>query len=130
MVHLLALEHAVHVAVLAEQVGREDVVGDLGFLQAQDVGLLLAKQPLDDAEPGADRIHVPGGDLDAVAHVLALSHFWLAEQIKGPRSGGMERGPTKRSSRKGSKRARVTGGNPKQIAGSMDPFTKRNLTRR
>ena len=33
---------------MLEQVGREDVVVRLGFLQAQDVGLLLVEEALDD----------------------------------------------------------------------------------
>ena len=68
VVHLLALQRAMHVALLAEQVGREEVVGRLGFLQAEDIGLLLAEQALDDADPRTDRVHVPGGDLDGLGH--------------------------------------------------------------
>ena len=43
MVHPLAVELLVDVAVAVEQVGREDVVEHLGFLKAQDVGLLVAR---------------------------------------------------------------------------------------
>ena len=37
----------VAVAMAVEQLGREDAVEHLGFLQAQDVGLLFGDQPLD-----------------------------------------------------------------------------------
>ena len=47
MVHPLAVELLMHIAQPAEQLGREDVVDGLGFLEAQDVGLLLGDQPLD-----------------------------------------------------------------------------------
>ena len=74
MVHLLPLERAMHVALIVEQIGREDVVGNLGFLKTQDVRLLLAQQELlDDAEPRSDRVHVPGCDLDALAHGTRLA---------------------------------------------------------
>ncbi len=43
----------------AEQIGREDVVPRLGFLEAEDVGRLLDEEALDDAEPRAHRIDVP-----------------------------------------------------------------------
>ena len=47
MVHPLAVQLLVDVAAAAEQLGREDLVVGLGLLQAQDVGLLLGDQALD-----------------------------------------------------------------------------------
>ncbi len=44
MVHLLAVELVMDVAAGVEQLGREDMVLRLGFLQAEDVGLLLVEQ--------------------------------------------------------------------------------------
>ena len=71
MVHPLAVQLLVGVAVPLEQRGREDAVEHLGFLQAQDVGLLLGDQPLDERDAGADRVDVPGSDLQPFAHVTA-----------------------------------------------------------
>ena len=52
MVHLLAVELVMDIAARVEQLGREDIVLRLGLLQAEDVGLLLVEQPLDDARRG------------------------------------------------------------------------------
>ena len=52
MVHLLAIELVMDIAARMEQVGREDMILRLGFLQAEDVGLLLVEQPFDDAARG------------------------------------------------------------------------------
>ena len=59
MVHPLAVQLLVDVAQAGEQLGRENLVIGLGLLQAQDVGLLLGDQPLDQRGASADRIDVP-----------------------------------------------------------------------
>jgi hypothetical protein len=51
MMHPLPVELAVDVPVAIEQFGRKDRVEHLGFLEAQDVGLVLGDEALD--EPGA-----------------------------------------------------------------------------
>ena len=63
MVHPLAFELLVYVSMLPEEVGGKDIIGCFGFLQAEDVGLLLLEQPLHDRQPGAYRIDIPGTDL-------------------------------------------------------------------
>jgi hypothetical protein len=45
---------------------REHGVHRFGFLQAQDVGLGNLGQTLGQADPEADRVDVPGGDLQGV----------------------------------------------------------------
>src|SRR5690606_12443032 len=98
--HRLAADLEVVVAEPPEQAFGKFGVADLGFLQAEDVGRLLDEEPLDDGGAGADRIDVPGGDLE-------VRHRWRCSEpagasppssrdVKGPRSGGVERGPTKR----------------------------------
>ena len=52
MVHLLAVELVMDIAARVEQLGGEDMVLRLGLLQAEDVGLLLVEQPLDDRQRG------------------------------------------------------------------------------
>ena len=47
VVHALAVQLPMDIAVAVEQLGREDAVEHLGFLQAQDVRLLLGDQALD-----------------------------------------------------------------------------------
>ena len=51
VVHPLAVQLVMHVAMPLEKVGGEDRVENLGFLETQDVGLLLADQPLDQRAP-------------------------------------------------------------------------------
>ena len=75
MVHPLPVQRVMAIAVLAEQLGGKDRVQHLGFLQAQDVRLLLGDQLLDQVRPGAHRIDVPGCDLQAFAHCTPLSPF-------------------------------------------------------
>ena len=72
VVHALAVELLVDVAEPGEMRRREDVIVGLGFLQAKDVGLLLGDQALDDRQPRADRVDVPGYDLDGAVHGQAL----------------------------------------------------------
>ncbi len=64
MMHPLAAKRRVDIALAAEKVGGEDIVRGLGFLKAQDVRLMLLEQPLDDRNPGPDRVDIPGGDRD------------------------------------------------------------------
>jgi hypothetical protein len=68
VMHALAADDLVDVAELAEHARREVAVADLGLLQAQDVRRFLAQELLDDVEPGADGIDVPGRDLEACGH--------------------------------------------------------------
>ena len=51
MVHPLPLELLVDVPVTGEKLGREDIIGRLGFLQAKNVRPLLVKEPLHDRQP-------------------------------------------------------------------------------
>ena len=73
VVHPLAVELPVDVAVTVEQVGRKDVVEHLGFLKAQDVGLLLGDQSLDERRARPHRVDVPRSDFQPFAHVRSLS---------------------------------------------------------
>jgi len=63
-VHLLAVEFVVDVAAAGEQFCREHRIHRLGFLEAQQVRLLVVEEARDDPGPGADRIDVPAGDLE------------------------------------------------------------------
>jgi hypothetical protein len=47
---------------------REQPVDHLGLLETQDVGSFLQQELLDDGEPCADRIDVPGSDLHPSGH--------------------------------------------------------------
>ena len=113
VMHALAVERVVDVAVAVEEVGREDGVEHLGFLEAENVRLLLGDQALDQRDARAHRVDVPRSDLQPITHVRRLPS--PGPQEKGPRSGGLERGPAKRSSRKGFHITRVTGGNPGKL---------------
>ena len=68
MVHALAADDLVAVAERPERLGREIGIAYLGFLQAQDVGALLAQELLDDGDSGAHGIDVPRRDLEAGRH--------------------------------------------------------------
>ena len=63
VVHALAVDYDVAIAQPPERIDREILVDDLGFLKAQDIGLGLAQELLDDTDPEADRIDVPTDDL-------------------------------------------------------------------
>ena len=106
MMHRLAMDDVEIIAELPEEARREVIVYDLGFLKAEDVGLLFRNQPLDEPDPGADRVDVPGCNFQPFAHGDALTlrlpkrkrraFFRPApgSPEKGPRTGGMVRGPT------------------------------------
>ena len=64
MVHLLAVRVRDGRSRANGTARREDMVLRLGLLQAEDVGLLLVEEALDDRRAGADRIDVPGSDLE------------------------------------------------------------------
>src|SRR3546814_2220147 len=64
MMKRLAVDDVEIIAELTEEARREVIVYDLGFLKAEDVGLLLAQEALDKLKPEADGVDVPGGDLD------------------------------------------------------------------
>jgi hypothetical protein len=59
VVHPLTVKLAVLVPVSLEHLGWEDPVDDLGFLQAQNVRLLLHDEPLHEGGTRANRIDVP-----------------------------------------------------------------------
>src|SRR5438270_2921694 len=59
MVHTLAVQFRVHIAVSLEQLDRKDTVQHLGFLETQDVRLLLGDQPFDQPDARAHRVDVP-----------------------------------------------------------------------
>jgi hypothetical protein len=73
MMHPLPVELAVDVPVAIEQFGRKDRVEHLGFLEAQDVGLVLGDEALDEPGARAHRVDVPRRDFQPFAHVSALS---------------------------------------------------------
>ncbi len=50
------------VAQRLEGLMREELVGALGFLEAEHVGLAQLQEAFDVGDPQADRIDVPGGD--------------------------------------------------------------------
>src|SRR5206468_9519481 len=91
MVHALAVELDMRIAVALEGIGWEDAVEHLGFLQAENVRLLLLDQALDQPDARAHRIDVPRCNLQPLCHFRRLAP--TPRQTKGPRSGGMERGP-------------------------------------
>ncbi len=63
--HALAVKHDMLIAERAERIEGEVVVDDLGFLEAQDVGRGFLQKLLDDGDPEADRVDVPGDDFHA-----------------------------------------------------------------
>jgi hypothetical protein len=75
------------VALASKQIGGKYIVGDLGFLEAKNVRLLLAEQAFDDAEPGSDRVHVPGCDLDGLGHASRLARSVLEAKKRPPLRG-------------------------------------------
>ena len=62
VVTLLAADLDVAIAELMEGGEREQVVRALRFLQAEDVGRMLAQQTLDQRQAQANGVDVPGGD--------------------------------------------------------------------
>ena len=92
MVHPLPVELAMDVAMAAEQVGRENGVEHLGFLQAQDVGLLLGDQPLDQRRARTHRIDVPGSNLQPLSRGHALSLQRARQTKKAPAPGAWSEG--------------------------------------
>ena len=67
MVHPLAVQLLVDVAVAVNSSAGKTSSLRLGLLQAQDVRLLLGDQALDQRGAGADRVDVPRGDLEPVS---------------------------------------------------------------
>ena len=66
VVHRLAVQDLMRIAELAERRVGKVAVDHLGFLQAQDVGRFLAQKALDDVDAKANRIDVPGSDLERI----------------------------------------------------------------
>ena len=96
MVHRLAVKLLEIIAELAEGAFGKVVVDDLGFLKAQDVGLLLGQEPLHRGQPEADRVDVPRSDFERGSHGQGSSQRFLLTQAlnvrqaaKNPRPGGI-----------------------------------------
>ena len=79
VIALLAVNGLVDIARLAEGLAREEVVDDLGFLQAEHVRLLLLEQLQDQLLAQADRVDVPGGELHRGAFLLCTGRRSGAE---------------------------------------------------
>ncbi len=118
------------VAEPLEQRAREDRVDHLGFLQAQDVRRFLAQELLDDGDPRADRIDVPGGDLQRGGHGRHLGTRVFAVDVwpplgygKAPAPGAWSGGqPSVCHAGATAAAARATGGNPETPSASARPF--------
>ena len=92
MMHALAVELLMLVAKAMEEIGGEDVVIGLGFLQAQDVGLVLGDQASDQRGPGPHRVDVPRSDLQPSAHVRRLPCPGPSTKRKAPAPGAWSEG--------------------------------------
>jgi hypothetical protein len=114
MVHLLAVQSRVNIAMAGEQLGREHFVDRLGLLQAQDVRLFLGDQALNQLGPGANRVDGPRGDLDGRALARPLARLVLPRKEMAPAPGAWSEGRLAFVTQ-GIPRTRVTGGNPKHI---------------
>ena len=64
MIALLAFHRLMHVAERAIPRGREQIVGDLDFLQTEHIGRVLLQEAADKPGAQADGIDVPGGKFD------------------------------------------------------------------
>ena len=116
MVHALAVQRVVDVAMAAEKLGREDAVEHLRLLEAENVRLLLGDQTLDQPGARAHRVDVPRSDLQPFAHEVPLT---LPQPTrKRPPLRGRGARADQAFVTQGIPRARVTGGNPKQVAES------------
>jgi len=73
VVHRLAADDDVIVAEPPEKPFRKLGIADLGLLQAEDIGRLLGQELLDDFRARADRIDVPGRDLESGGHGAGLA---------------------------------------------------------
>ena len=112
VVHPLAMDDDMLIAGGAEQIEGKVVIDDLRLLKTQDVGRGLGQKLLDDGGAEPHRIDVPRGDFheagcsggqggrqDYPALGFLPCKGWneggaATQKRKGPRSGGMERGPT------------------------------------
>jgi hypothetical protein len=72
VVHALSVERVMDVTVAVKELGREDAVEHLGFLEAEDVRLLLEDQALDKRGPRAHRVDIPRSDLQPSTHFRRL----------------------------------------------------------
>ncbi len=81
MIALLAVDRLVNIAQLFEGVGREQLVDDLGLLQAQDVRLLGFEKVGDQSQPQSDGIYVPCRELHLL-HSTIAGFAW-----PGPKGG-------------------------------------------
>src|SRR5206468_11799167 len=93
VMHPLSVEHDMLIAALLERIGGEDTVEDLRFLQAQDVGLLLVDQPLDECRPRPYRVDVPRGNLQSLGHYVRLAPPWPLRTEKAPAPGAWSEAP-------------------------------------
>ena len=68
----LPVDDDMPISQLPKYAFRENIIGDLGFLQTQDVGLLFAQKSFDNVDPGTDGIDIPGGDAKLLRHARLL----------------------------------------------------------
>ena len=64
VIALLSVERCVLVAETLEALQREGVIRTLGLLQAEHIGLRALQEPRDEIDAQADRVDIPGGDLE------------------------------------------------------------------
>ncbi len=69
------------VAERLERLARKQLVGGLGLLQAQDVGLHLGKEPGDVVGPQADGIDVPGNQAKGHGGLAWVGRGTLAQNL-------------------------------------------------
>ena len=91
VVHPLPVELPMDVAEAVEQLGREDAVEHLGFLQAQDVGLLLGDSCSTSAVRARTELMFQDAIFSRCAHVRPLSPS-AAHNEKAPAPGAWSEG--------------------------------------
>ena len=72
MMHPLPVEHDMRIAQRLERSAGEGAVDDLRFLKAQNIGLLLAQEALDNLDTEADGIDIPRNNAEALGHAHAM----------------------------------------------------------
>src|SRR5205823_1419354 len=102
VMHALPVELDMGITVAKERIGGKYAVEHLGFLQAQDIGLLLFDQPLDQPDARAHRVDVPRSDLEPFGHAFALSPDTPSSKRPSLRGHGARAG--RALSRKGRRR--------------------------
>src|SRR3546814_19868564 len=66
-----------------ERGGGEVAIDDLGFLEAEDIGLRFPQKALDDLDAETNRIDVPGDDFERVGHAARCSHIDHGAPVRG-----------------------------------------------